>query len=251
MADFTALLPPDMGAVVAVGLMGISFVTSLITAAFGIGGGVILIAVLASLLPPAALIPVHAVVQVGSNAGRALIMRAHIDWPVWGVFLIGTVVGVAIGGVIVVDLPPAVIQITVGLFILWTIIGKPPAFLRHSAWLAGGVSSVLTMFFGATGPFVAAYLKTQNYDRMTQVAMQGACMTAQHLLKVVAFGVLGFAFGPYIILTVGMIGFGFLGTIVGRRILMNIDEALFKRVLSIILVVLALRLIWAGASTYL
>lgn len=248
--DLEALLPQNMTALVGAALMGISFLTSLITAAFGIGGGVVMIAVLASLLPPAALIPVHAVVQVGSNAGRALIMRAHIDWPILGVFLIGTVVGVAIGGVIVVDLPAAVIQIGVGLFILWTIVGKPPAFLRHSAWLAGGVSSVLTMFFGATGPFVAAYLKTRGYDRMTHVATQGACMTAQHALKVVAFGVLGFAFGPYIVLILGMIGFGFLGTIVGRKILMKIDEAFFKRVLSGILIVLALRLIWAGASTY-
>lgn len=231
--------------------MAVSFLASLITAAFGIGGGVVMIAVLASLVPPAALIPVHAVVQVGSNAGRALIMRAHIDWPVWSVFLIGTVVGIAIGGVIVVDLPPAVIQIGVGLFILWTIFFKPPGFLRHSAWLAGGVSSILTMFFGATGPFVSAYLKTRGYDRMRQVAMQGACMTVQHLLKVVAFGVLGFAFGPYVVLIAGLIAFGFLGTIIGRRVLMKIDEARFKFALNAILVVLSLRLIWAGAVSYL
>lgn len=246
-----ALLPPEISLLVAAVLMGISFLASLITAAFGIGGGVVMIAVLASLLPPAALIPVHAVVQVGSNAGRALIMRAHIDWPTWMVFLAGTVVGVAVGGVLVIDLPPALIQIGIGLFILWTIFLKPPVFLRHSAWLAGGVSSILTMFFGATGPFVAAYLKTRQYDRMTQVATQGACMTAQHLLKVVAFGVLGFAFGPYVVLIAGLIGFGFLGTLTGKRILMKIDEALFKRVLNAILILLSLRLIWAGLSTLL
>lgn len=247
----TELLPPGIGLLAAGSLMAISFVASLITAAFGIGGGVVMIAVLASILPPAALIPVHAVVQVGSNAGRALIMRAHIDWPVWWVFLVGTVVGVAVGGVVAVDLPPAIIQIGIGLFILWTIFLKPPAFLRHSAWLAGGVSSVLTMFFGATGPFVSAYLKTRQYDRMTQVAMQGACMTAQHLLKVVAFGILGFAFGPYVVLIFGLIGFGFLGTIAGKRLLMKIDEALFKKVLNGILILLSARLIWVGLSAYL
>jgi uncharacterized membrane protein YfcA len=244
------LLPPEIGIVAAAALMAVSFLASLITAAFGIGGGVVMIAVLASLVPPAALIPVHAVVQVGSNAGRALIMRAHIDWPVWGVFLIGTVVGVAIGGVIVIDLPPAWIQIGIGVFILWTIFFKPPGFLRHSAWLAGGVSSILTMFFGATGPFVSAYLKTRQYDRMAQVAMQGACMTAQHLLKVFAFGLLGFAFGPYVILIAGLIAFGFLGTVVGRKVLMKIDEKRFKLALNAILIVLSLRLIWAGASTF-
>lgn len=246
-----AFLPPEVSLLVAAALMAVSFVASLITAAFGIGGGVVMIAVLASLLPPVALIPVHAVVQVGSNAGRALIMRAHIDWPIWGVFLIGTIVGIAIGAVFVIDLPPAWIQTGIGVFILWTIFCKPPAFLRHSAWMAGGVSSILTMFFGATGPFVSAYLKTRQYDRMAQVAMQGACMTAQHLLKVFAFGLLGFAFGPYMILIAGLIAFGFLGTLAGRQILMKIDEARFKMALNAILIVLSLRLIWAGASTYL
>ena len=242
------LLPEAVGPLTAAGLMVISFLGSLITAAFGIGGGVVVIAVLASLLPPAALIPVHGFVQLGSNTGRAVIMRAHADWPTFAVFLVGALAGVVIGGLVVIDLPPAWIQIGVGAFILWTIFFKPPGFLRHSAWLAGAVSSILTMFFGATGPFVAAYLKTRGYERMAQVATQAVCMTAQHLLKVVAFAVLGFAFAPYMPLIIGMIAFGFIGTIVGKKILMKIDEARFKLALNGILILLSLRLVWAGVS---
>ena len=246
-----SLLPPELSAFVGLALLGISFLGSFITAAFGIGGGVVVLAVFASLLSPAALIPVHGVIQFGSNAGRTLIMREHISRPVFIPFLIGALAGVAIGGLVVFDLPPALIQIAVGLFILWTIVAKPPAFLRHSAWVAGGFSSFLTMFFGATGPFVAAYIKTLGFDRMTHVGTHAACMTLQHGMKVIAFGILGFAFGPYIPLIVGMIAFGFLGTVVGRKVLMKIDEQRFKLILNCILIVLSLRLIWAGASTYL
>lgn len=245
-----SLLPPDMTALVATALMGISFLGSFITAAFGIGGGVVVLAVLASLLPPAALIPVHGVVQVGSNSGRTLIMRSYINRSVLGVFVIGTIVGVMLGGVFVVELPPAVVQMVVGAFILWTIFFKPPAFLRRSAWIAGGFSSFLTMFFGATGPFVAGYIRTLGLERMHHVATHAACMTVQHGLKVVAFGILGFAFGPYVLLIAGMIAFGFLGTIVGRHVLMRINERVFKTALQTILVVLALRLIWAGATEF-
>ena len=66
----TALLPPGVGALVAVVLLGASFLGSFITVAFGIGGGGFFLAVLAALVPPAALIPVHGVVQFGSNLGR-------------------------------------------------------------------------------------------------------------------------------------------------------------------------------------
>lgn len=245
------VLPPDMDLWVGVALMGVSFLGSFITAAFGIGGGVIVLAVLASLLPPAALIPVHGVVQVGSNAGRTLIMRDHIDRATLGVFVIGTTGGVVLGGLVAVELPPAIVQIAVGAFILWTIFFKPPGFLRRSAWLAGGFSSFLTMFFGATGPFVAAYIRTLGFDRMRHTATHAACMTVQHGLKIVAFGLLGFAFGPYVVLIAGMIAFGFVGTIVGRQVLAKINERIFKTALQTILVVLALRLIWAGATTFL
>lgn len=245
------LLPPELGPLAGIALLGVSFLGSFITAAFGIGGGVVVLATFASLLAPAALIPVHGVIQLGSNSGRAVIMREHIDWPVWTMFVIGTAIGVAIGGVIVIDLPPAVIQIAIGCFILWTIFGTPPAIFRRSAWVVGVFSSALTMFFGATGPFVSAYLKTRQYNRMGQVAMQGACMTVQHGLKVLAFGILGFAFGPYIPLIIGMIAFGFAGTLVGRHVLMKIDEKRFKLALNAMLILLSLRLIWAGSSTYL
>lgn len=242
------LLPPEVSPMIALALLAISFLGSFITAAFGIGGGVVVLAVLASLLPPAALIPVHGVVQLGSNAGRTFLMRAYIDRPTLGVFLIGAVVGIVIGGLVVFELSPAIIQIAVGLFILWTIFFKPPAFLRHSAWLAGGFSSVLTMFFGATGPFVAAYVRTLGFDKMRYVATHSSCMVFQHGLKVIAFGILGFAFGPYVGLIAGMIAVGFLGTMAGKRVLMKIDERIFTRVLQTILILLAARLVWAGAT---
>ena len=80
-------LHAGLGWALAGGLAAASFVTSFITAAFGIGGGGVLLALLASVLPPAALIPVHGLVQLGSNAGRAAIMARHCDRGVLAVFL--------------------------------------------------------------------------------------------------------------------------------------------------------------------
>ena len=73
-----ALLPPEIGVALFLGLIGASFIASFITAAFGIGGGVLLLAVLAALMPPAALIPVHGVVQLGSNALRLMLFHSPI-----------------------------------------------------------------------------------------------------------------------------------------------------------------------------
>ncbi len=104
-------LHAGLGWTVAGILVAASFGTSFITAAFGIGGGGVLLAILASLLPPVALIPVHGLVQLGSNAGRAAIMFRHRDQGVLVPFAAGALVGVALGGSVVVQLPPAILQI--------------------------------------------------------------------------------------------------------------------------------------------
>lgn len=241
------MIHAGLGWQVASVLIAVSFAASFITAAFGIGGGAVMLAVLASLLPAAAIIPVHGVVQFGSNVGRAGIMLRHVHWATMLPFLAGAVLGVGLGGAVVVQLEPGLIQLAVGGFILWSVYAPPPDFLRRSAAIAGGVSSFLTMFFGGTGPFVAAYVRAQNFGRMQHVATHAALMTAQHLLKSLVFGFLGFAFAEWAIFIAILVAVGFLGTVVGRLVLGRLEDVGFRRILGIILTLLALRLIYAGA----
>ena len=244
-----ALLPPEIGAGVAAMLLLVSFAGSFITAAFGIGGGVLVLAVLASLMPAPALIPVHGVVQLGSNAGRAALMLRHLHRPAIPAFVVGSLIGCAVGGLIVVDLPAGAVQAGVGLFVLWSVFRKPPAWFARFPWVSGAVSSFLTMFFGATGTFVAASVKALTLPRQDHVATHAVMMTVQHGLKVVVFGILGFAFGPWIWLVAGMIVAGFGGTYAGRQVLERMTDVNFRRALDIVLILLSLRLIWAGVSS--
>jgi uncharacterized membrane protein YfcA len=104
------------------------------------------------------------------------------------------------------------------------------------------------MFFGATGPFVATYGKTLKLGREAHVATHATFMTLQHTLKVVAFGMLGFAFGPWIGFVAAMMIAGVLGTLAGRFVLVKISDTAFKRALDVMLVLLSLRLIWVGIA---
>lgn len=229
-----------------------SFATSFVTAAFGLGGGVLMLGILAMVLPPAAVIPVHAVVQLGSNAGRALLMRRDVVRNLALPFLLGSALGAFAGGLLVVNLPPAVWQTALGLFIVWSAWARLPALTGRGALAAAGtVSTFLSMFFGATGPMVAAVLKTHRLDRVAHVATHALVMTGQHLLKAAAFGFLGFAFGAFLPLLVLMIAAGVLGTWVGRRVLARRDDARFHFVLSLILTLLGVRLVWLGLHDWL
>ena len=227
-------------------LAATSLAGSFLTAALGIGGGTLVLAVMASLVPPAALIPVHGVVQLGSNAGRAAMMASFLHRPAVPGFVLGAVLGCVLGGSVAVELPPDAVRVGIGVFVIWSVLARPPAWLTRWPALAGGLSSVLTMFFGATGPFVASYVKAFDLPRQAHVATHAVLMTLQHGIKVVVFGLLGFAFGPWAGVTLALIATGLLGTWLGKRVLMRLPEAVFRTGLNAILLLLAARLLWDG-----
>lgn len=245
--DFIAgLAPAELGGPMTLILLAASFMGSFITIAFGIGGGVMLLAIMASLMPPAALIPVHGVVQLGSNVGRASAMFRHIHWPALGWFGVGALVGVALGSALVVKIPAALVQVGVGIFVIWSVIAKPPAWMRRWPVVTGALTSFLTMFFGATGPFVATYTRALNLGRHEYAATHATLMVMQHSLKSLAFGFLGFVFSDWIWFCAAMIFAGLVGTFTGRLVLDRLTDARFQKILNTILVVIALRLIWSG-----
>ncbi len=248
MNEIVALLPPAMPLLDAALLVVASLMTSFISAAFGIGGGFTLIALLALLLPPAVLIPIHGIVQLGSNAGRVGIMLKQVVWRPVLPFVIGTVIGASLGAMVVFQLPPWAVQLALGIFIIWAVFTKLPPIQQRYILLGGVASSFLTMFFGATGNFIAAMVKSMNLDPMPHVATHSLMMTFQHFVKVLIFGLIGFHFGPYMILIIGMMISGFIGTIIGSRFLTKAGGRYFKPVLNTILFLAAARLIWAGVE---
>jgi len=246
--ELVSLLPPAMPLLDAGLLVTASLVTSFISAAFGIGGGFTLIALLALLLPPAALIPVHGIVQLGSNAGRVGIMLKQVVWRPVLPFVIGTVIGAGLGAMVVVQLPPWAVQMALGIFIIWAVFAKLPPIQQRYVLLGGVVSSFLTMFFGATGNFIAAMVKSMSLNPVPHVATHSLMMTFQHFVKVLVFGLIGFQFGPYMTLIIGMLISGFIGTVIGSRFLTKSGGRYFKAVLNTILFLAAARLIWAGVE---
>ena len=232
-------------------LCGVSFLGSFIAAALGLGGGSLVLATLALFLPPAVLIPLHGTVQLGSNFGRAALMRSDILTTIVPAFLIGTILGAAIGVQFVIALPISLLQAVLAVFILYST--WAPKFRASSPgkktfFGLGLLGAFATMFVGATGPLVAPFTAAASDQRQQVVAPHATLMTIQHGLKIVAFGVAGFAFGPYLPLLAGLLGFGFAGTYLGRHLLDKLPERAFRIGLKAILTAIALRLLYGAAS---
>lgn len=229
----------------------VSFFTSAVSAAFGLGGGAALVVVMASTMPPLAIIPVHAVVQVGSNFARAIMLWRNILFRWMPAFVIGTVIGAAVGGQIVFALPKYMLQSIIGVFVLYAVWGPKlkamePSNSRFA--VVGAVASFATMFAGATGPLIAPFIKASTSGRMMTVATHAAFMSWQHGVKILTFGLLGFTFAPYLPLMVMMILLGIVGTWSGKFILNWMADSLFRHGFNLVLTVLALQLLFEAGT---
>src|SRR5690606_40458798 len=108
----------------------------------------------------------------------------------------------------------------------------------------GFLPSLLPVLVGATGPLVSAWLGHGKGDKWQYTANFSTCMSLQHLLKVLVFGVAGFAFYEWLPVMTAMLATGYLGTRVGLKLMGKITDALFRQLLRWVVTVLALWPLW-------
>ncbi|ATA26228.1 permease [Brenneria goodwinii] len=248
------LIPPEISPLFAGVLVFCSFLTSALTAALGLGGGVTLLAIMGLGMPVSSLLPVHGIVQFGSNLSRTLIQRLYIAWPLVLWFFIGSVAGIALGAPVAVWIPDGIAKIALALFILWSVFHtRPPAkkVNRLLFILGGAVASIGTMIVGATGPLVAGLISSQGLSKQPLIATHATCMVLQHGLKILAFGLMGFAYASWLPMLGAMIASGVLGTWLGARLLDNLPEKLFRTAFRLTMMILCSQLIWQGIQGYL
>ena len=91
------------------------------------------------------------------------------------------------------------------------------------------------MFFGASGAIVAGMVKTMKLNPINHLATHSALMTIQHLIKVIIFGFIGFAYAEYFLLITAMIFSGFhRNSLIGKKVLVKFGQKYFKIVLKLL-----------------
>jgi uncharacterized membrane protein YfcA len=244
----TTLLPELLSQLDVALLVFTAFVASYITAALGIGGGLLLLSVMANIVPITHLIPVHGIVQVASNAGRAAMLWRSIDARMLLYFSVGSVAGYWLAPYIIIELSLALLQISVAAFILLLQWGPKLRFAakgKAALVVQGGVITLLSSLVGATGPLVASIL---NHLQVKQVlvATMAAMQTVQHSMKSLVFVQLGVDLLPWLGLILLMVVAGFAGTHFGLRKMMKLPEDKFRFWFRWLITLLSLRMLALG-----
>ncbi|MGQ0722563.1 MAG: sulfite exporter TauE/SafE family protein [Candidatus Eiseniibacteriota bacterium] len=223
-------------------------VGSAISGLAGLGGGALLIAVMASVLDPLIVIPVHGAVQVASNSSRALALLPRVCWPIVALYAPLLVIGVWLGAQLYRGAEAPWFKPAVGGFIAVSLVWERfrPKRLPLPRWVffpAGLLGGFLTILVGAAGPFVAVFFLRDDLERREVVATQAVLQMLGHLLKIPAILSIGFDYGRHLGTILPLVACAVAGTLVGTRLLAHLPERTFRRVFRGVLGILSLRLL--------
>lgn len=225
----------------------LTFFTSVVAAVVGIGGGMMLIAILPSFLPTNALIPIHGLTQVSSNLSRAYFGYKDIEFSVVPKFLLGSIFGIAFFAGILSLISLDYVPLFIGIYILlslWSEKFNEKIKKYENYYIAGFFQTGLSMVVGATGPLTMTLLFKDFKNKDKVVATGALLMSITHFLKIVVFIYFGFLFFDYIGIIVCMIFGAILGSYVGTKLRNRIDGKKFAIILKIMLTFLAINLIF-------
>jgi len=225
-----------------------SFLAALSNAAFSAGGAMIILAVTSTVLPVVSIVPIHSTLLIGSTSTRVLFFWRQIDWKIAGPFLVGSVVAVAIGSRIYVELPDTIIATAISMVMLvaiWLPDVRWRPKLRHPWAIVGFIHSLLSTLF-AYGALLHAIILHTGLKRRQIVGTMAACLTGMSIFKISGYALNGFDYTPYFRIIVFSIAAAFLGTWVGKMVIDCISEALFRAVFRGLVTVTAVRLLYVG-----
>ena len=228
-------------------LVLIAFGTSTLTAITGIGGGMMLIAIMPGFLPAASIVPVHGIVQLFSNSSRAFFGLRFLRWDFVLAFISGSTIGGVIAAGITREINLEYTPLIIAAYILFTVWGPKLEFkkpVKGEFVLIGAVQTGLSMMVGATGPLGQAALLRKGLQRDALVVTAALMMTFTHLIKILLFALLGFSFISYWQIIIGMSVAVVAGALLGTHIRYKIPEDVFRKILKWALTLLALRMIY-------
>ncbi len=229
-----------------------SFLAAFCNAAFSAGGAMIVLAATSTVLPVVAIVPIHSTLLIGSTTSRAVIFRRYIDWKIATPFLVASIVAVAIGARVYVELPDRMIATSIGVVMLiaiWlpSIRWRPK--LRHPWAIVGFIHSLFSTLFAYGALFHAVILHT-GLNRRQIVGTMAACLTGMSVFKITGYIANGFDYTPYLQIIGYSIAAALAGTWAGKLVIDRISEELFRFVFRALVTVTALRLLFTGLVSH-
>jgi uncharacterized membrane protein YfcA len=228
-----------------------ALITATISGMIGMGGGMSLLGVMTAILPASVVVPTHGVAQLTSNFTRTFAFLKHVKLKLYGIYAPFLLVGAGLATWLYDGEKMAWFKPGIGAFILIFLVWRrfSPKLRAPPIWVypfVGTATGLLTVFVGATGPFIAPFFLRDDLTKEQIIGTKAACQATGHALKIPAFLYLGFDYAAHWPLLVVLCAGAVVGTFLGKWLLGKLTQRTFVWIFEIVLAALAVYLIASG-----
>jgi uncharacterized protein len=225
-----------------------AFAAAMISGAAGFGGALLLLPLLTRTVGIEQAVPMLTVAQLVGNMTRLGLGWRVVHWRPAGLFLATAVPAAAVGAFFFAGAQSQLIIRLAGAAILTFVLLRLTGWMkfkgRPAVLVVGGATvGLVSGLVGSAGPLGAAIFLSLGLSPLAYLATEAATAVGMHLTKMFIYQRelrLGLDFWP---LALGMGAAMFAGTWVAKRVVDTMPKAVFEKIVSGLLVVVAAQMI--------
>jgi hypothetical protein len=227
----------------------LGFVASLVSAVFGFGTALLVLAIGSHILPVKETIALAAVLFATSTIAKTIVFGKHIDWRVAGLMAIASLPFAFAGASLMVHMPTDVLKRSLGAMILLYIIATrfkhlPALKIGTSGLLVGSASyGFVSGLLGSGNIIKVVIFREMRLSKEAFVGSMAATSVLSNLAKLTAYTQSDLLGRELAVVIIGLVTAVLLAVFIGRRILRAMDGKQFEAGLQIILAVSAVGLL--------
>lgn len=235
-------------------ILAIGMVAGTVGGVVGFGSSIMLLPAVVGVFGPKEAIPIMAIGALLANASRAAVWWREIDWRLNGVYCATAVPAAYLGARTLLRLDAAIIEATLGAFLLlaipvrrWLIAHGLRMSLPGMA-VVGAAIGFLTGLVASTGPLNTPFFLAYGLSKGAFIATEAVGSAAISLTKVLTFQ----TFGALGLVTLGRglaIGSALMvGSWASKRIVQRMDAHRFQVVIEAMMVAAGAWMLWGAWS---
>ena len=238
-----------MDPLLAAGLGAAAFFSAVIGGLAGLGSAIIMIPVLTFAVGIREAVPVVTIAVMMQTWSRVWVNRSLIDRDVVKWFVLGAAPAAVIGSAAFANLPAALLQRGLAVFLLLVIVYRHSPLAREipmtvRAFVPVGMGQgFLSALFGGAGPFGASFFLSHGLRRGAFVGTMASCMTVINLIKVGVYGTYALVDvrGAVIAVSLGLVMIA--GASVGGLIVNRVSDRAFVHIVEAVMAAAAVSLL--------
>lgn len=231
--------------------------TSLVSGVLSMAGGMILMGVFGLFLTVPTAMVIHGIAQAVSNGSRIWLHRQHIRWSVLLPYAVGSLAVLAAFVVITFVPNKGLVFILIGIFPFLAFITPKSIGLDIekpvTAFTCGLLVTTAQMLAGASGPVLDIFYVQSKLSRYEILGTKAITQTLGHIIKLVYYGLfLGVSTDGEVPLWVipAVIVAALLGNYLGKLVVDRMDDAMFKNIGRIAILMIGIAYIGKGLSEW-